>query len=236
MTREEAIKYITNTKVYVKDKGKEIQKKVLSLGFHWDGEEDSAIHDSGAPFYYLKENNILEPDYDIIEFNNSEFREISPSDILSLIIDDSSNLIGYRPFISKKECYEELLKHKPFGYVKDLNTDIKVISAIHLYRVKIDDYVQSFREAFSTVTFLDGEPFGIKTKNAPEVIFNKTWHNPKEGQPRYHSWFLGQIGDDAYETFFMELDKNETWDKWSRGNNIKRWAYIDELLPKAKTE
>ena len=57
-----------------------------------------------------------------------------------------------------------------------------------------------------------------------------------EGQPRYHSWFLGQIGDDAYETFFMELDKNETWDKWSRGNNIKRWAYIDDLLPKDKTE
>ena len=141
---------------------------------------------------------------------------------------------SYRPFKDNEECWNEMLKHQPFGWVKHIysGNPWRICSITRVDITTIYDI--RYPEAFSTITFLDGEPFGVKTKNAPEVIFNNIWHNPKEGQPRYHSWFLGQIGDDAYDTFFMEMDNNETWDNWSRGNNIKRWTYIDELLPKDK--
>ena len=35
MTREEAISFLDNTKVYVQGKSKEIQEKMFSLGFQW---------------------------------------------------------------------------------------------------------------------------------------------------------------------------------------------------------
>lgn len=57
------------------------------------------------------------------------------------------------------------------------------------------------------------------------------WHDTNE-EPRLNQWFLAQIGDNAYDTFVMEMDKNEDWKEWSNGINIKRWAYIDDLLPK----
>ena len=34
----------------------------------------------------------------------------------------------------------------------------------------------------------------------------------------------------------MEIDSNTTWETWYKGCNILRWAYIDDLLPKDKTE
>lgn len=57
------------------------------------------------------------------------------------------------------------------------------------------------------------------------------WHDTNE-EPRLNQWFLAQIGDNAFDTFVMEMDKNEDWEEWSNGINIKRWAYIDNLLPK----
>lgn len=57
------------------------------------------------------------------------------------------------------------------------------------------------------------------------------WHCTNE-EPRLNQWFLAQIGDNAFDTFVMEMDKNEDWKEWSDGINIKRWAYIRDLLPK----
>ena len=57
------------------------------------------------------------------------------------------------------------------------------------------------------------------------------WHDTNE-EPRLNQWFLAQIGDNAFDTFVMEMDKNEDWKEWSNGINIKRWAYIRDLLPK----
>ena len=57
------------------------------------------------------------------------------------------------------------------------------------------------------------------------------WHDTNE-EPRLNQWFLAQIGDNAFDTFVMEMDKNKDWEKWSKGINIKRWAYISDLLPK----
>ena len=57
------------------------------------------------------------------------------------------------------------------------------------------------------------------------------WHDTNE-EPRLNQWFLAQIGDNAFDTCVMEMDKNEDWKEWSNGINIKRWAYIRDLLPK----
>lgn len=58
------------------------------------------------------------------------------------------------------------------------------------------------------------------------------WHDVIEAPKLLNQWFLAQIGDNAFDTFVMEMDKNEDWKEWSNGINIKRWAYISDLLPK----
>lgn len=57
------------------------------------------------------------------------------------------------------------------------------------------------------------------------------WHDASE-EPKLDQWFLAQIGDNAFDTFIMAMDKNKEWKEWSNGINIKRWAYISDLLPK----
>lgn len=56
-------------------------------------------------------------------------------------------------------------------------------------------------------------------------------HNVSE-EPELNRWFLAQIGDNAFDTFVMAMEKNQDWENWSNGINIKTWAYIDDLLPK----
>ena len=57
------------------------------------------------------------------------------------------------------------------------------------------------------------------------------WHDASE-EPKLDQWFLAQIGDNAFDTFIMAMDKNKEWINWCKGINIKRWAYIKDLLPK----
>lgn len=64
-----------------------------------------------------------------------------------------------------------------------------------------------------------------------EPNLESLWHNISE-VPELNRWFLAQIGDDAFDTFVMAMEKNQDWENWSNGINIKTWAYIDDLLPK----
>ena len=64
-----------------------------------------------------------------------------------------------------------------------------------------------------------------------EPNLKSLWHDPSE-EPKLDQWFLAQIGDDAFDTFIMAMDKNKKWRNWCKGINIKRWAYISDLLPK----
>lgn len=59
----------------------------------------------------------------------------------------------YRPFKNKEECWQEMQKHQPFGWVK---TDEGYEQVWHVN--KGDD----FNATFKTCTFADGTPFGIK--------------------------------------------------------------------------
>ncbi len=59
----------------------------------------------------------------------------------------------YRPFENKEECWQEMQKHQPFGWVK---TDEGYEQIWHVN--KGDD----FNATLKTCTFADGTPFGIK--------------------------------------------------------------------------
>jgi hypothetical protein len=59
----------------------------------------------------------------------------------------------YRPFANAEECWQEMKKHEPFGWVK---TDEGYEQIWHVN--KGDD----FNATLKTSTFADGTPFGIK--------------------------------------------------------------------------
>ena len=62
------------------------------------------------------------------------------------------------------------------------------------------------------------------------VDLSKVWHNITE-EPKIGSWFLGQIGKRSYDTYISAIE-GKRMREWFDGCNIKRWAYINDLLPK----
>ena len=60
----------------------------------------------------------------------------------------------YRPFKDTEECWEEMQKHQPFGWLKDKDEGEYFVLAI-------SDRL-SYENKLETYTFADGEPFGMK--------------------------------------------------------------------------
>ena len=73
----------------------------------------------------------------------------------------------YRPFKSQEECWNEMLKHQPFGWIRNNDTqrlyNIRSIDCNN-YGVVIDNFILYFDYAFNVYNFVDGSPFGIKEK------------------------------------------------------------------------
>ena len=65
------------------------------------------------------------------------------------------------------------------------------------------------------------------------VDLGKVWHNideePKEG------WIIGQNKYDEFDIFIMELECILP-KEWFYTNNIGRWAYVKDLLPKGDSK
>ena len=77
----------------------------------------------------------------------------------------------YRPFKNADECWQEMLKHPPFGWVKNIEFEKyflidEVTSIFSDAQIHISAYERKNWNSFSTVfynnTFADGTPFGIK--------------------------------------------------------------------------
>lgn len=70
----------------------------------------------------------------------------------------------YRPFKDKDECWQEMCKHAPFGWIKrNLSgscVSITRISSTNLVIIVNDSW--TFKEVFDSFTFADGTPFGVK--------------------------------------------------------------------------
>ena len=68
----------------------------------------------------------------------------------------------YRPFKNQEECWQEMQKHQPFGWVKGKDGGgLYLIHGITYSMVTTDD-IDSFKEAMYIYKFMDGTPFGIK--------------------------------------------------------------------------
>ena len=79
----------------------------------------------------------------------------------------------YRPFKNAEECWQEMQKHQPFGWVKNIEFEKyflidEVTSIFSDAQIHISAYEGKNWNSFSTVfynnTFADGTPFGVKVE------------------------------------------------------------------------
>ena len=94
MTKEEAIKMLTNTKVYVDGKSEEIQNKLIELGFR------ACVYESNKeeyhyPFLFIGDDLFFEGGCDMIKFKEHPFKNISSDEILNIKID---KIYKFTPF------------------------------------------------------------------------------------------------------------------------------------------
>lgn len=75
----------------------------------------------------------------------------------------------YRPFKTQEECWNEMLKHQPFGWLKGkMSKNISLIGNIYINKeiwitwATNEKNVYSASDLFNNFTFIDETPFGIK--------------------------------------------------------------------------
>ena len=69
----------------------------------------------------------------------------------------------YRPFKTQEECWNEMLKHQPLGWIRESNTKILYnISMIDDCYLSTQDQSKHLVDTLNIYEFLDGTPFGIK--------------------------------------------------------------------------
>ena len=72
----------------------------------------------------------------------------------------------YRPFKDAEECWLEMQKHQPFGWVKwnDVRYNIYEVSSISVCLINGNCENMDFAYAYQKLTFDDGLPFGVKVE------------------------------------------------------------------------
>ena len=87
-----------------------------------------------------------------IEFwNNTEYR-VKPEQ-------------KYRPFKDAEECWQEMQKHQPFGWVKStLFKDFDLVQRVTTLYVEINREIIDYKDALDKFTFADGNNFGVKVE------------------------------------------------------------------------
>lgn len=73
----------------------------------------------------------------------------------------------YRPFNSQEECWNEMLKHQPFGWLRIKDTDeycdmTKIFDYSGEAKMSVSAGVFTLPQSFEHFVFVDGTPFGIK--------------------------------------------------------------------------
>ena len=69
----------------------------------------------------------------------------------------------YRPFKDAEECWNEMQKHQPFGWVKStLFKDLVLVKRVTTLYVEINRDIIDYKDALEKFTFADSTPFGIK--------------------------------------------------------------------------
>lgn len=79
----------------------------------------------------------------------------------------------YRSFKNGNECWEEMQKHQPFGWVKIYNC-YNHITEVNNENLFINGGYFDLESAYKNVAFADGSVFGVKNDD-PEVKTTKTY-------------------------------------------------------------
>ena len=74
--------------------------------------------------------------------------------------------VKFRPFANAEECWAEMQKHQPIGWVKARNGSKFVIENVDSrdFVEVYDEGTCNFKEMFENRTFADGTPFGVKVE------------------------------------------------------------------------
>ena len=74
----------------------------------------------------------------------------------------------YRPFKTKEECWNEMMKHQPFGWLTSKKTDnnaligyVGGLNNIYISFIAGESEAYSAEMLFDNYKFVDGTPFGI---------------------------------------------------------------------------
>lgn len=125
MTQEEAIKFLSNTKVFVKDKGKEIQEKLFEIGFGWCAVPNREPKYLTKPFLYIYDTKSITCGNDVKFFYSHKHREISAEDILNIKVE----------YLTK--TWEEFCKNNPIKEGEVTITTWSTISKLNPNRKRI---------------------------------------------------------------------------------------------------
>ena len=78
----------------------------------------------------------------------------------------------YRPFKTKEECWNEMMKHQPFGWVKSKDKGYFHLIGLVQFASELEDVMITFATSenlarsshsiYENYIFADGTPFGIK--------------------------------------------------------------------------
>ena len=72
----------------------------------------------------------------------------------------------YRPFENAEECWQEMLKHQPFGWLNGDKCFYNIVSVsnidVSIANVSGDIIILNFSDVMEDNTFADGFPFGVK--------------------------------------------------------------------------
>ena len=71
----------------------------------------------------------------------------------------------YRPFNDAEECWQEMQKHQPFGWVKStLFKDLALVKRVTTLYVEINRDIIDYKDALEKFTFADDTNFGVKVE------------------------------------------------------------------------
>lgn len=73
----------------------------------------------------------------------------------------------YRPFKTQEECWNEMLKHQPFGWLRIKGTDeycdiVKIFDYSGETKISVAAGIHTLPQLFDSFIFADCTPFGIK--------------------------------------------------------------------------
>ena len=120
---------------------REQAKELLPILQAWaEGKEVELKTKEGSEWSILEED-----DMQYIDFKKCDLR-IKPK---------------YRPFKDAEECWEEMQKHQPFGWIRSTICDNLYIIESISNEINYNRTFTTYNEAFEWVKFADGTPFGI---------------------------------------------------------------------------